>query len=467
MKQVIAIAKLAFWEGIRMRVVLVFLFVLVFALLRLPFAMRGDETLSGRLQTFLSYSLGALSWFMGLATIFLSASTLSSEFRTKSLQMVVTKPVTRFQVLLGKWLGVNALNVLMVGLSGLTIYAFATFIATRTETFERDRLKLRDTVWTARISAEPTMPDFQPEAERQIEEAIKQQGLRSDKDDPFAEGKIMAIARKKAELIERWRAIPPGEAHLYTFENLTPPENEDSIFQLRFKARGAPLTPDETVPIIWYIVDPVTGAPGAMFDTNQRSSDEHQFLLGSKVVKDGKAFIAVQSPPPPNRTAIHFEGDGSLQLLYKVGSFEGNYLKALVLVLARLAFLSALGIFFSTFASFPVTCFCVLSIYVFCVGVPWWLDSMGANLQAGQGNAKIDPYGVIGPFIRGVLVPVLQIALPDFWKYDGSNQLIEGEAIQWSLMSTALLHTLAYGVVLLVLPGWLIFRSREVAGVQI
>lgn len=462
MKQVWAIAKLAFWEGIRMRIVLVFLFVLVFALLRLPFAMRGDETLSGRLQTFLSYSLGALSLFMGLATVFLSCATLSNELRTRSIQMVVTKPVTRFQVLLGKWLGVNGLNLLMVLLGGLTIYAFAVFIKTRgvEGTFDRDARKLRDTVWTARIAAEPTKPDLDPEARKQIEEAEKQGA-------GFIEGKEVAIARKRAELLEQWRAIAPGDYRVYQFDNLTAPESPDTVFQLRFKARGAPLTQDETVPILWLVLDPATQEVRAELPTENRTGEEHQFLLGSGIFKDGTAYVGVLSPPPPNRTAIFFEGEGSLKVLYKVGSFEGNYAKALLLVLARLAFLSALGVFFSTFVSFPVGCFCVLSIYLFCIGVPWWLDSMGANLEAGQGNAKIDPYGVAGPVVRAILVPVLKIIVPDFVKYDGVGQLIEGEAITSSLLSTALTHTLLYGVFLLLAPGWLIFRSREVAQVQV
>lgn len=140
MKRVWAIAWLTFQEGIRMRIVLVFLIVLGVAVLRLPFALKGDETLSGRLQTFLAYSLGALSVFLGLATAFLSCATLTNEIRTRSLHLVVTKPVTRFQILAGKWLGVNLLNVLMLALSGATIYGFAVYIKNQPELFVRDSM---------------------------------------------------------------------------------------------------------------------------------------------------------------------------------------------------------------------------------------------------------------------------------------------------------------------------------------
>ena len=46
-----------------------FVIVLVFMLLRLPFTVRGDETVAGQLQTFLSYSLGAVGTLLGLASV--------------------------------------------------------------------------------------------------------------------------------------------------------------------------------------------------------------------------------------------------------------------------------------------------------------------------------------------------------------------------------------------------------------
>jgi hypothetical protein len=109
-------AKLTFAEGVRMRIVLIFLVVLVILVLRMPFALRGDETLAGRLQNFLAYSIGTLGVLLSLATVFFSCATLTSEFKQCSLHLVVTKPVSRFQILLGKWLGVNLLNLLIVGL---------------------------------------------------------------------------------------------------------------------------------------------------------------------------------------------------------------------------------------------------------------------------------------------------------------------------------------------------------------
>lgn len=466
MKRVWAIAWLTFQEGIRMRIVLVFLIILGVAVLRLPFALKGDETLSGRLQTFLAYSLGALSVFLGLATAFLSCATLTNEIRTRSLHLVVTKPVTRFQILAGKWLGVNLLNVMMLLLSGATIYGFAVYIKNQPELFARDTMQLRDVIWTARSAAIPKLPDFRKAAEEYVRQQLK--------NDPSSTTNVdAAVFENVKQQEEAFRRIRPGEQRIYEFENLTQPERADTVLQVRFRARGTPIPLDDILYIHWGLLDPDNGAMVAQFVSRERMSERHQFLFrtGGALVQKGRAFLAVGNPIPPfdptNQTAIYFEGSDSLQLLYKVGSFEMNYLKTLALILFRLAFISAVGLFFGTFTSFPVACFCTLSIYLFCLGIPWWLESIGANMPVESMTVKLDPYGRFGTVVRALLVPLLRFALPDFWAYDGVARLIDGFVIDTATMVWSAVHTLGYGLVLLAIPGWMIFRSREVAEVVV
>jgi len=459
MKRTLAIARLTFQEGIRMRIVVVLVLLLVFIVLRLPFALRGDETLSGRLQTFLSYSLGAVSLLMCLATVFFSCATLCNEFQTRTLHLVLTKPVHRFEVLVGKWLGVNLLNLLIVGVAAVAIYGLAVFIKNQPVSFERDRYQVRDVIWTARLAATPTEPDFRQAAEAAVNEMIERgEAVIQDRD--------QAVEQKIKEFREQWLQVPPGERRVYVFENLAPPETPDTAYQIRFKVRGIPLPPREELRIQWYILHPKTGAVLAVRETQERVEQVHYFLVRGSVVVDGKAALGIVNPGNPvvrRSSTIYFEGRDALQILYKVGAFEPNYIKAVLLILFRLAFLSAVGLLFGTFTTFPVACFCTLSIYLFCLGMPWWLHSIGADLKVV--NPQIDPYGALGPLIRTVLVPLLTTLLPNFMAYDGVGRLIEGHLIVGGLVLKSAVHTLLYGTLLLALPGWLVFRSREIAGV--
>lgn len=463
MKPVWAIARLTFREGVRMRVFLVLLIVLLFIVLRLPFALKGDETLAGRLQTFLSYSLGAVGFFLSLATIFLSCATLTNEYRTRTLHLLVTKPVTRVQILVGKWLGVCLLNLLILIFAGGAIYGFAVFIKNRPETFVRDAVTIRDAIWTARTAAFPDRPNFEALARQRVEEEKRDQARQ------FPAGEEAAVREYTTELHNEWLRLRPGTERLFDFSGLAAPEREDTAFQVRFRLRAAPGPLDEMAPLYWIFIDPNTRAPlhNAYKEMKQRINEMHQFLFMAKgALRDGRVSLVIGVPPIPDRRYVFFfERLEDLEILYRVGGFEANYAKSLALIFFRLAFLSALALFFSTFVSFPVACFCVLTIFAMCIGIPWWLEAIGANLELR--TDEVDPYGRWGPYIRPGLVLLLKGGFPDFIRYSGVGALIEGRYIAPSLLVQAGAHTLVYGLFLLIVPGWLVFRAREPAEVQV
>lgn len=459
MKRALAIARLTFAEGVRMRIVLVFLVLLIFLVLRMPFALRGDDTLAGRLQNFLAYSLGAVSVLLSLATVFFSCATLTNEIKERSLHLVVTKPVTRFQILLGKWLGVMLLNVLIVALCGGAIYGLAYFIQSRPEQFARDRLQVRDVVWTARLAATPTVP-----LQEIAQAAADDVRVRIERGELDAAQRNEALATRAQELLNQWRTIEPGGYRIYRFEGLTPPETEETVIQIRYQARGIPVPPGELLVLDWVIRDPQTGMLLAQRQTRDRSTERHEFLVRAEaVVRDGVFDLGVLNPfDPRSPISVMFEGDQSLQVLYKVGSFEANFARALLIILFQLALLSALGVFFGVFVSFPVACLCTCAFYLIALTFPYLMEAMGTDIQA---IGEFDPYGPLGPWVRRILVPILQVTVPDFARYGGVANVVEGLAISNELLVRCAARTVLYGGALLLLPGWLIFRRREIAEV--
>ena len=323
---------------------------------------------------------------------------------------------------------------------------------------------MRDVVWTARTAADPVVP------QTEIAQAAKQQiAARVQSGEVPKTEEATQTAQRITELSNQWRTIEPGGSRYYRFKNLNPPESGDTVIQVRYKARGNPIPPNEVLPIAWIFCDPENGAPLQPTPrmTLERNGEVHQFLVkATPVVVKGEALLLVGNPNSAEvgtPVEILFDGDDSLQLLYKVGSFEANYGKALVIILLRLALLSAIGVFFSVFVSFPVACLCTSAFYLTCLGLPFVMESIGANMTIP--SPKYDPYGVFGPAIRAVLVPFITIAFPDFSRYDGSGFLVDGRYISADLLSWCTVRTLLYGGLLLLLPGWFIFRRREIAEV--
>lgn len=463
MSRVFAIAGLTIAEGVRMRIVVVFLALLGLIILRLPFVSMGDGTQAGKLQTFLAYSLSALSVLLSLTVIFFACQTLAGEIKNRSLQTVVTKPVSRLQVLLGKWLGVNALAWIVLGLSGAAIYGLALHLYGQPATNERDQFRLQDTVWTARVAATPATPveELLGAARQSVRELIERGQL-----DP--EEERVSVERKLQEGVNRWRRIEDGEERFFAFSGLKPPERDDATIQIRYKVIAAPLTIDEMIDVGWAFCDPNTRAfLGPPIFTRERSNQTHQFLaFASRAIVDGRCLLAVHNPPDQtSRSALVFEGDRSLEILYRVGGFELNFVRNLALLAMRLSLLSAVSLFFCTFVSFPVACFCTLSFFLLCIGSPFFLESVGAELDA-SAPARVDPFGVFGKYVRPAIIPTVKAVFPDFVRYDGTRSLIDGLLVGDALLAEATLRIIGVGAILLLGVGWLIFTQREIAEAQ-
>lgn len=458
MRRVWSIALLTFSEGVRMKVVLVFLILLGLIEVCLLKWARGDGTLAGRLQTFLFYALMSLGFFLSLATVFFSCATLANEFTRRTLHLVTTKPVARFQILFGKWLGINLLNVLIIVIAGVGIYGGAYLIQSQEEEFLRDRYKVRDVVWSARNSAQPTPPL------EQINEAAQaevEQRLETGEIEPVQRRRALQETRR--ELAKGWMTLAPRSQRVYEFEDLTPPEREDTVIQVRYKAVGRPMPEDERIPIAWTFLDPERNAPlHEPMITRERSGQTHQFLVrAARVIKDGRAKLLVTNPSTYG--AVIFEDDGSLEVLYKVSSFELNFVRALTIVLLRVMLLSGVGLFFATWASFPVAALGTSVMYFFCAWLQAFLEGIGANDEMLM--PQHDPYGVLGPSVRAVLVPLLRVMFPDFSYYDGVPFVVDGEFVPNPVLAWALVRILLTGVAA-VLLGWLVFSAREVASVS-
>lgn len=117
-----AVARSTLAEGIRAKVASGFALVIVVSVPVFYFVATGDATIKGRVQMFMAYSLGFNGFVLALLTILFSCRSLSREIESRQIFGLVTKPVPRWQILAGKWAGIMALNVMLIGLVGIGTY---------------------------------------------------------------------------------------------------------------------------------------------------------------------------------------------------------------------------------------------------------------------------------------------------------------------------------------------------------
>src|SRR5687768_12414754 len=131
MRRIFAIAMLTLKAAFRYRVVLVMALLLLAGVILLPLIIKDDGTARGFSQIILTYTLTLMTALLGFATLWLSCGILAREIEDAQMQMVVVKPISRWQIWLGKWLGILALNALLLAVTGAAVYGLTQWRATK------------------------------------------------------------------------------------------------------------------------------------------------------------------------------------------------------------------------------------------------------------------------------------------------------------------------------------------------
>jgi ABC-type transport system involved in multi-copper enzyme maturation permease subunit len=119
MRPIIAIAKATVGEAIRRRVLLIILFIAVLLLFIAPLL----SVLSARQeQTVLTgFVLGIVQLSSAVIAITLTVYMLPNEVERRTIYTILSKPVQRYQFLVGKYLGAVAALALMMGLMSIVM----------------------------------------------------------------------------------------------------------------------------------------------------------------------------------------------------------------------------------------------------------------------------------------------------------------------------------------------------------
>ncbi len=120
-RRIFAIARLAFKESIRRRVLAVFV-VFVIALGFAGWFLDRNSEHPARL--YLSFVLTTTNYLVLLLAIFLSAFSLPNDIKNRTIYTVVTKPVRAWEIVFGRILGFCAIGTVLLALMGLSSYLF-------------------------------------------------------------------------------------------------------------------------------------------------------------------------------------------------------------------------------------------------------------------------------------------------------------------------------------------------------
>jgi len=460
MRRVWAVATNTIRQALRMKVALVFLLLLLVLLPVLAFTATGDGTLKGRLQTFVSYGLSLTSLLLSLLTIIVAIYSITSDIEHHQIYTVVTKPIRRYQLILGKFLGVVVLDIALLTLFAGIIYGGVTLLPRFIKASDEERVQIDNEFYTARASLVPPEIDVR----EPVEQLYRKLQANDELDllyPNYSRADILKQLTNRLRLEKR--ASTAGQPLIWEFTNVRPTDpNRQSLF-IRFKYDVSVTPEDEQVYGDWRIGDlrgfKSGGAPVTtpIYQTMRRDP-VRKFreieVPADAVAKDGYLAVGFMNPPGLNQTTVMFPLEDGLEVLYKADTFLGNYVRGALLILCRLVFLACLGVMAASFLSFPVAILFCLVIFTTGSASGFIIDSFG---YMSEGVSKVYFY---------TIQAVIQL-LPQFDKYNPTQFLVPARLIPWVVIGKVVLTMVFVQAALLLILALIIFSFRELAKVVV
>lgn len=341
MRRLLAIAGQTVLSAVRFRVVVTGAGLLAVAVVLLPLLVKHNDTARMYAQVMLTYNLLISFGLLGFITLWLACGSLAGEIESGQLQLVAVKPVRRWQLWLGKWLGIVAVNMVLLGVA--VVVTLAMLFGRAGELPAPQRAALNDQVLVARGVVREAPTDLARDIETLEANRLAQPdaaGLEPN----FVREQMTALARSRHE------TVAPDYRRQWALDFRGSGVRPDQKLHLRVRFHAAGRDEGRTHETVWVIGDPVSGRA---LRTPRTLTAEifHEFEIpAAHIGNDG--WLRIECENRGDTTLLFPLADG-LEVLYPAGGFASNLLRGVVILLCWLALLAALGLAASSFLSFP------------------------------------------------------------------------------------------------------------------
>jgi hypothetical protein len=451
MRRIWAVASNTIAQAIRLKSAGIVIVLLAVLLPMMCLTVVGDQTLKGKLQTFSSYGLSLTSVLLCLLTIVISCYSLTSDLKYKQIFLVATKPIRRFELLLGKYLGVVVLDVLLLTIFSGIVYGLTWSLPWFVKAPEGQRQQADLEFFTARDVLTPAIDT--ETVEQEVQRRYEQ--LRADDQIPENMTRGQVFAQIRNQELFRAKTCEPGREKIWEFTSVQTRDPNDLIF-VRYKYRIAGQGIDSQIAGAWQIGDirplktgQYPGTPIFVVERIEATQTELEFAVPAAcIAADGFVGVVFFNNPQTNTQTIILD---DLKVMYRTGSFEGNFLRVAGMILVRLIFLAALGVSVSTWLSFPVAVLICLAAYTSGMINGFIMESF-KSLSA-----------TLNILYTFTIRPILWF-LPKFdEQFNPTAYLVEAKSLGWLFLAQAWGVTALIKSGLLLLIGMWIFRHREIS----
>ncbi len=369
----------------------------------------GDGTAEGKFRVFVTYSFIIGSIIFTAINIFISCSSVSNEWKKKTLLNLDVKPIKRWEIIVGKWAGMLLINIVFVVFFVLAM-SFSSLLVSR---------ELRKN-FPEHINLFITETELFPLATNTSSQA-KPSGF-------------MSFLSQSSQDRRGNYVVPAGESMGWTFKGIqSSPARQDSAggnslaeksdnvyLSYRFQTSG----PEEQTILGYWLVGNSSLPKPFEIQTNLSKGQVHRLPISAQAISnEGELNMAYLNVDPSNLSVLFPESD--FKILYPQGNYWINLLKGSINILILATFIFSVGLCFSCIVS-HLTAVLATSILIFISYFHEFIEMMSASIlremqaQQGVGIMQRISYPILN-FISSILPP-LNEALPH--SYIGSSILM-------------------------------------------
>jgi len=459
MQRILAITWLTWKAAFRFRLFLVIAVLLLVAVIGLPVLIEDDGTARGFTQILLTYTLTTITALLGLSTLWLACGTLARDIEECQMQVVATKPIARWQIWAGKWLGIMSLNAALLALSGGCVFGLLEYRANKLPAAVQK--ELREQVLVARGSAKEA--DFSAEIDADAKK-ILQERL---KNSPVTTADLPEVQRQIREQVKAgYQVVLPGYSRVWQIDlGFAKNYLQGKPLQLRVKFNAAQKSPSGTFLALWQVGVPETAKLWRTETPMSLSPDTvHEFQVPANLF-DTNGVLTIMFVNP-NATSLLFPLEDGMEVLYPEGGFALNFARGLGIIFCWMALIAALGLTAASFLSFHVATFFSLAMLLVAMSSGTLSDAVESGTVAG-GNEETGVMGhsaadlVLIPMFKGMLQVIKLVQ-----SFSPIDALSSGRAITWGELGLAFAQIVLLLGGIIALAGIVLFGRRELATAQ-
>jgi hypothetical protein len=450
-RRILAIAALTVRDAIRSRLLVALTALLLLGLCSLPALIQGDGSLPDRIEIVIRYAIGFAAAVLALTTLWTACGGIAREIEDRRLYLVVSKPVHRYEIWLGKWVAIMGLNAALLALTGLLLAGMLAWALRPSAAEARERQQVSGQLLTARVEtpARPPRTDFESLVRRRAESLACSNGAPSGTD--IAD----AIERVRREMTRRAFSVVPSGSTTLAF---TPPPGRlpEQPLTIAFKPESS--RPNRGCFVVKWLFG---GAPDGVQTTNYPGVPWRQTIAPGAVPPGATLTVTLVRQPDENPGALLLAPDGSPpSLLVATGTFGPNLIRALTILWCRLAFLAALGLSAGCLLSMPVAV-CVagfILVLLASAGYVRTVTATGVFYVPHEGSLPERTW-VDATVLH--LFKVINVVTRPLAELDPLPLIAEGRRVGWAMTARAILILAGLYTGVAAAAGVALFRRRE------